>query len=57
MDSISLYLPSILIAYSVFLVGMASPGPNILAVIGTAMNDGWKAGVALALGIGTGSFF
>lgn len=57
MDSISLYLPGILIAYSVFLVGMASPGPNILAVIGTAMNDGRKPGVALALGIGTGSFF
>ena len=56
MDEVSTYLPGIILAYSVFLVGMASPGPNILAVIGTAMSIGRRSGIALALGVGAGSF-
>jgi amino acid exporter len=55
MGELSLYLPGILLAYSACLLGLASPGPNVLAVLGTAMSEGRRAGIALALGIATGS--
>jgi amino acid exporter len=55
MGELSLYLPGILLAYSACLLGLASPGPNVLAVLGTAMGEGRRAGIALALGIATGS--
>jgi threonine/homoserine/homoserine lactone efflux protein len=45
-----------LLAYSAFLLGIASPGPNILAILGTSMSAGRRSGVALALGIAAGSF-
>jgi amino acid exporter len=56
MDQISLYLPGIMLAYSACLLGLATPGPNILAVIGTSMSAGRGQGVALALGVSAGSF-
>jgi threonine/homoserine/homoserine lactone efflux protein len=56
MDELSLYLPGILLAYSAFLLAIASPGPNVLAMIGTSMSVGRRAGVALALGVAAGSF-
>jgi amino acid exporter len=56
MSEISTYLPGILLAYSACLLGLASPGPNVLAVMGTSMSIGRRAGVALALGIAAGSF-
>lgn len=56
MQDISLYLPGILLAYSAFLLAIASPGPNILAVIGTAMSVNRASGMALAMGVATGSF-
>ncbi len=56
MQDISLYLPGILLAYSAFLLAIASPGPNILAVIGTSMSVGRPSGMALAMGVATGSF-
>ncbi|MFT6025718.1 MAG: amino acid exporter [Ascidiaceihabitans sp.] len=56
MTNIALYLPGILMAYAAFLLAIASPGPNILAVIGTSMSIGRKSGIALALGVATGSF-
>jgi len=37
------------------LVAMASPGPAILAIAGTSMRSGRRSGLALALGITTGS--
>lgn len=55
MDQIQTYLPGILLAYSIFLVGVSSPGPNVLAIIGTSMNDGRRFGVSLALGVAAGS--
>ena len=55
MGELSLYLPGILLAYSACLLGLASPGPNVLAVLGTAMSEGRHAGIALAIGIATGS--
>lgn len=55
MQDIAIYLPGILLAYSAFLLSIMSPGPNILAVIGTSMSVGRKSGTALALGVATGS--
>lgn len=56
MQEISIYLPGILLAYSAFLLAIASPGPNMLAVMGTSMSVGRSSGIALALGVATGSF-
>ena len=56
MQDFGLYLPGILIAYTAFLLAIASPGPNILAVIGTSMGVGRGSGMALAIGVATGSF-
>lgn len=50
------FLPGIFLAYSAFLLSIMSPGPNVLAVIGTSMAVGRPAGLSLALGIATGSF-
>ena len=48
-------LASLLLALGIFSVGFVSIGPNILAIIGTSMERGRRQGVALALGVGTGS--
>ena len=56
MSEISVYLPGILLAYSAFFLAIASPGPNVLAVIGTSMGVGRTSGLALALGVAAGSF-
>ena len=56
MEDFHTYLPGILLAYSAFFLGISSPGPNVLAVIGTSMGVGRKSGIALALGVATGSF-
>lgn len=55
LNEIAAYLPGILIAYSIFLLGMASPGPNILSIIGTSMHDGRRPGIGLAAGVAVGS--
>jgi threonine efflux protein len=56
MQDLALYFPGILLAYTAFLLAIASPGPNILAVIGTSMGVGRASGIALALGVASGSF-
>lgn len=56
MQDIQIYLPGIAMAYAAFLLAIASPGPNILAVIGTSMSVGRRSGMALALGVASGSF-
>ena len=56
MENISPYLPGILLAFSAFFVSILSPGPNIMAVIGTSMAVGRSSGVALAIGVACGSF-
>jgi len=55
MAQLTEFLPGILLAYTIFLVGVASPGPNILAIIGTSMSISRGAGAALALGVACGS--
>jgi len=55
MSDVATYLPGILFAYSAFLLAIASPGPNVLAVMGTSMAVNRRSGVALALGVSFGS--
>ncbi len=50
------YLPQLLIAWTAYLIGTASPGPAILAIITTSVSQGRKAGLALAFGVLTGSY-
>ncbi|KZK99076.1 LysE family translocator [Pseudovibrio sp. Ad26] len=50
------YLEGILLAYAAFAIGLFSPGPNIMAIIGTSMAHSRPSGKSLALGIATGSF-
>ncbi len=56
MDQLSIYLPGILLAYTAFLLSIMSPGPNILAIMGTSMGVGRSSGLALAMGVASGSF-
>ncbi|MEX3008610.1 LysE family translocator [Hoeflea sp. TYP-13] len=55
MEQFYFYLPGILLAYSAFLLGIASPGPNVLAIIGTSMGIGRQSGISLAMGVALGS--
>ena len=48
--------PGILLAYSAYVVATLSPGPAMLATVGTSMNRGRKPGVTFALGLVAGSF-
>ncbi|MCM2440403.1 LysE family translocator [Agrobacterium vitis] len=43
-------------AYLVYLVAVISPGPANMAIISTAISQGRKAGLVIALGIFAGSF-
>lgn len=56
MTELSLYGPGVLLAYAAVLLSMLSPGPNVLAIMGTSMGDGRASGVALAMGVASGSF-
>ncbi|NQV82084.1 MAG: LysE family transporter [Alphaproteobacteria bacterium] len=49
------YLTGIALAYGAFILGILSPGPNILAIMATSMSTSRRAGKALALGVATGS--
>jgi threonine/homoserine/homoserine lactone efflux protein len=50
------YLPGILMSYTAFLLAIATPGPNVLAIMGMSMSHGRKPGMALGLGVAAGSF-
>lgn len=50
------HLTEIGLAFGASALGMLSPGPNILSVMGTSMAVSRKAGVALAMGVSAGSF-
>jgi len=56
-DLLILYLPSLLVILTIFTVGVASPGPATLMILGTAMSRGRSSAVALSLGVVTGSLF
>lgn len=55
MENISPYLPGILLSYGAFLLAVASPGPAMLAILGTSMGAGRPAGIGLAMGVVGGS--
>lgn len=55
MDAWTMYLPGILLALGACGLGLMSPGPNVMAVIGTAMSSGRRQGMALAAGVSAGS--
>lgn len=57
MSDLQIYLPGILLALGAMGLGLLSPGPNILAIIGTSMSSGRAPGKALAAGIASGTFF
>lgn len=52
---LELYLPGLLLAWSAYGLGILSPGPNVLAVMGTSMEDGRRAGMTLAAGMVSGT--
>lgn len=51
MSSIHSYWPGIMLAFTTYVVSAVSPGPAMLATMGTAMESGRKAGIAMGLGI------
>lgn len=53
----ALFTGQVLLAYSIYLLGVASPGPSNLAIMGTAMASGRKPALILSLGIIVGSCF
>jgi amino acid exporter len=52
---LSPYVSGILLVYTACALGLLSPGPNILSVVGTSMGSGRRAGVCLALGVSAGT--
>ncbi|HEV7371175.1 LysE family translocator [Arenibaculum sp.] len=56
MSTVPDYWSGILIAYLTFIVATVSPGPALLATMGTAMGAGRRAGAALGMGVVCGSF-
>lgn len=49
------WLPGILAAYAILLVGTLSPGPAVAMLLGIAMRDGRPAALTACLGIAAGS--
>lgn len=51
------FLPNLLIILTIFTIGVASPGPATLMILGTAMSRGRTSAIALSLGVVAGSVF
>jgi threonine/homoserine/homoserine lactone efflux protein len=49
------YLPGLLTVYAVCALGLLSPGPNVLSVMGVAMGSGRRRAMAMAFGISLGT--
>ncbi|MEO2038787.1 MAG: LysE family translocator, partial [Martelella sp.] len=49
------YLPQLMLAWSILLVGVFSPGPSVMLILGVAMGQGRGSAVATALGVACGS--
>lgn len=47
----------VLLAWGTYFVGVASPGPSILAIMSVAMNEGRRAALTFAGGVACGAFF
>ncbi|NQW00451.1 MAG: LysE family translocator [Rhodospirillales bacterium] len=55
MNQLYEYLPGLLLVYAAFGLGLLTPGPNILAVVGTSMAVDRRSGMALAVGVAVGT--
>ena len=51
------FTTNVILAYSIYVLGVASPGPSNLAIMATAMGQGRKPALVLSLGIMLGSLF
>lgn len=56
-DLLTQFLPNLLIILTIFSIGVASPGPATLMILGTAMSQGRASAMALSLGVVAGSMF
>lgn len=50
-------LNHLLIVYMAYVVAAGSPGPSTMRIMGTAMQQGRQAALALSAGVVTGSIF
>lgn len=50
-------LNQLLLVFTAYIIGAASPGPSNMRIIGIAMDQGRKAGLKIAAGVISGSFF
>lgn len=50
------HLPQLFVAWGAYIIATASPGPAVVAIIGTSISRGRSSGMALALGVLTGSY-
>lgn len=55
LDPLWQHLPNVIAIPAIFTVGVASPGPATLMILGTAMASGRAPAVALSLGVVLGS--
>lgn len=55
MTELSIFLPGVFLIYGIFLLQNATPGPNVLAVIGTSMSVGRISGFAVSFGVASGT--
>jgi len=57
MTPTAFFTADVLIAYSAYFVGTASPGPSNLAIMSLAMSAGRRQALTFAFGVVSGSFF
>ncbi|MCY1269883.1 hypothetical protein D9M70_183950 [compost metagenome] len=50
-------LHHLLLVFTAYIVGAASPGPSNMRIMGVAMNQGRRPALLLAAGVVSGSFF
>ena len=55
MSELATYLPGILAAYAILVVGASSPGPAVAMILGIATTQGRGPSLVASLGIATGS--
>ena len=55
MDVLPTYLPGILLSWTALLVALTSPGPSVVAIMGTSLGTGRRAGLTMAAGVACGS--
>jgi threonine/homoserine/homoserine lactone efflux protein len=57
MTASTFFSANLLLAYTAYFVGVASPGPSNLAIMSIAANNGRQSALAFALGVISGSMF